>query len=535
MLNMDTYTASQSFDFRHLEAEISRAANTWTQSGVFAREYPNGNAIFSELGNRSFAQLEERANRVANQLRAIDLCAGDPVVLMCGNRPEFVEVLLAAMRTGLRLTPISTHLTSEEAQYIVRDCGARIVFVENGLSLNGQCGEAVQEICIGKHAPGGNSSVIFYEQWQEASSPILEASPVPGNLMLYTSGTTGRPKGVFRNEPEIVLPQFSGTFADYQPGDVALCCGPAYHAAPLLFDIRWPLASGVPIVLQQSWDSERVLAAIQSLRISHAHLVPTMFQRLLRMSTERRMAYDVSSLRLVIHGAAPISVSQKIAMIDWLGPILIEYYGATEGGDGIHVDSSEWLRKPGTVGKIDPAQGHSILDDQFQEVPQGAVGRVYFRAPATGRFAYFGDPQKTAEAYRGDRFTLGDMGYVDADGYLFLTGRSAECIISGGVNIYPSEIDEVLSRHPGVLDVCTVGAPDDEWGETVVSVVVVAQGQTPSPELARELITFAALNLAAFKCPRQIVFENALPYTATGKLLRNQVRRRFWTGREREI
>lgn len=532
---MKPVTVLPPFDFRQFDAEIRSAANTWTQSAVFARAYPDGVAIVSELGNRSFAQLEEVANRIAHQLHCAGLATGDPVVLMCSNRPEFIEVLLAAMRTGLRLTPISTHLNADEARYIVHDCGARLVFVESGLSLMGQCGEGVEEIRIGGHAPREDGALTDYGQWLDAGSPEPIVNPAAGNLMLYTSGTTGRPKGVYRKEPEVVLPQFEGTFADYRPGDVALCCGPAYHAAPLLFDVRWPLASGVPVVLQQKWDSERVLAAIQSYRVSHAHLVPTMFQRLLRMPTERRLAYDVSSLRLVIHGAAPCPVHQKQAMIDWLGPILIEYYGATEGGEGIHVDSHDWLRKPGTVGKIDPAQGHSILDDQFQEVNQGSVGRVFFRAPATGRFTYFGDPQKTAEAYRDDRFTLGDMGYVDSDGYLYLTGRSAECIISGGVNIYPSEIDDVLARHAGVREVCTVGAPDDEWGEKVVSVVVPAQGLDPSPELAQQLIAFAAQHLAAFKRPRQIVFVSELPYTATGKLLRKQVRTRFWAGRDKEI
>nr|WP_295777117.1 AMP-binding protein [Rhodoferax sp.] len=532
---MKPVTVLPPFDFRRFDADIRSAANTWTQSGVFSRAYPDGIAIFSDLGNRSFAQLEANANRIANQLRSAGLAAGDPIVLMCGNRPEFIEVLLGAMRTGLRLTPISTHLNADEARYIVHDCRARLVFVEEGLSLAGQCGQAVQEIRITGLASNEGVSLACYGQWLDAGSPEPVVSPAAGTLMLYTSGTTGRPKGVFRKEPEVVMPQFDGTFADYQPGDTALCCGPAYHAAPLLFDIRWPLASGVPIVLLQKWDSERVLVAIQNHRISHAHMVPTMFQRLLRLPTERRLAYDVSSLRLVIHGAAPCPVHQKKAMIDWLGPILIEYYGATEGGEGIHVDSLDWLRKPGTVGKIDPTQGHSILDDEFQEVTQGAVGRVFFRAPATGRFVYFGDPQKTAEAYRDDRFTMGDMGYVDADGYLFLTGRSAECIISGGVNIYPSEVDDVLARHPCVRDACTVGAPDDEWGEKVVSVVILAQGQGSSPELAQELIAFAAQHLAAFKRPRQIVFDSELPYTATGKLMRNQVRKRFWANRDREI
>lgn len=532
---MNTATVNPQVDFRRLEAEIKLAATTWTQSAVFAREWPNGFAILSELGNRTFAQLEANANRIAHHLRGLGLCAGDPIVLMCSNRPEFVEVLLAAMRTGLRLTPISTHLTAEEARYILQDCLARVAFVEHGLSLAGLCDETVEEVRIGAPDQVNASGIARYDEWIDG--PLADPLHLPqaGTLMLYTSGTTGRPKGVYRDEPEVVLPQFAGTFADYRPGDVAICCGPAYHAAPLLFDLRWPLASAVPIVLQQKWDSACVLAAIERHRVTHAHWVPTMFQRLLRMPPEQRLSYDVSSLRLVIHGAAPCPVSQKKAMIEWLGPILLEYYGATEGGDGILVYSPEWLKKPGTVGKMDASQGHAILDDHFKEVAQGVVGKVYFRAPATGRFNYFGDPQKTAEAYRDDRFTLGDLGFVDDEGYLFLTGRSAECIISGGVNIYPSEVDQVLSLHPGVQDVCTVGAPDEEWGEIVVSVVVPTPGFEPTSQLAQDMIAFATTQLASFKRPRRVVFDTELPQTATGKLLRSQVRKRFWVGHQREI
>jgi long-chain acyl-CoA synthetase len=316
---------------------------------------------------------------------------------------------------------------------------------------------------------------------------------------------------------------------------VALCSGPAYHSAPLLFDLRWPLASGVPIVLVDKWDSRQVLQLIERHRITHAHMVPTMFQRLLALEPAVRARHDLRSLRFLVHGAAPCAVATKRSMIEWLGPVLTEYYAATEGGHGIHVDSPQWLLKPGTVGRMDPALGHRILDDRGHDVPVGEVGRIYFQAPATGRFEYFGDPAKTAAAYEGERFTLGDLGYVDADGFLFLTGRAAECIISGGVNIYPREVDEVLMRHPAVQDVCTVGAPDDEWGEKVISVVVPAAGHAPSQALAEAIQAHATQHLPRFKCPREIVFDSALPHTGSGKLQRNQVRQRFWQGRARSI
>ncbi len=517
-----------------LQKEIHEHAQTWTQSAVFAREKGDQVAVHSRSGERSFAQLEAHANRLADSLRRHGLRDGDPVALMCSNRPEFIEVLLATLRIGLRLTPLSTQLTAEEVGYILKNSGARTFFVEHGLAGLAASDLPVQQIVIGGGGSDGAGGDSF-ESWLARGNPAPVPVPEPGLLMLYTSGTTGRPKGVFRNTPEIVEPQFEGTFANYRDGDVALCCGPAYHAAPLLFDIRWPLASGVPIVLMAKWDALAALKLMALHRVTHAHLVPTMFQRLLALPNEVRQAHDLSCLRFVVHGAAPCPVEIKRAMIEWLGPVLTEYYAATEGGSGIQVDSQTWLTKPGTVGKIEPQLGHCILDDENQPVAAGAVGRIFFRAPDTGRFEYFGDAEKTAAAYRNDRFTLGDMGYLDSDGFLFLVGRTAECIIAGGVNIYPREVDDVLRRHPGVGDVCTVGAPDDEWGERVVAVVVPAAQRVPNDSFAAELIGFASLHLASFKRPRQIVFETSLPHTATGKLLRNSVRARFWADRSRAI
>ena len=263
--------------------------------------------------------------------------------------------------------------------------------------------------------------------------------------------------------------------------------------------------------------------------------------RLLALPQAQRERFDLSSLRFVVHGAAPCPVPVKRALIDWFGPVLTEYYAATEGGHGIHVNSQDWLRRPGTVGRMDPALGHRIVGDEGRVLGPGQVGRIFFSAPQTGRFEYHGDAEKTAAAYAGtagqagEHFTLGDMGYADEEGWLFLTGRAAECIISGGVNIYPREIDEVLLRHAAVAEACTVGAPDDEWGERVVAVVVPAEGCQPTQQLAAELSAHAAAHLASFKRPREIVFDTALPHTATGKLQRRLVRARFWQGRGREI
>jgi long-chain acyl-CoA synthetase len=516
-------------DFRPHAGEVSRRARTWTQSAVFARLWPDGTAVWTPRGRRSFAQLHDHADQLSHALRAAGLKAGDALALLCRNRVEFVEVLLAAMRCGLRLTPINTHLEAEEVGYIVRDCGARVLVVEHALDAPGLADEGVRRLVIDGPGPDGYAQALAAQPAGEP--PEAQA----GTLMLYTSGTTGRPKGVFRRVPEVVEPQYAGTFADYRPGDVALCCGPAYHSAPLLFDVCWPLASGVPIVMAEKWDSLAVLGLIQAHRVTHVHMVPTMFQRLLALDPAVRAAHDLSSLRFLVHGASPCAVPIKRAMIEWLGPVLTEYYAATEGGHGIHVDSHQWLLKPGTVGRVDRSLGHRIVDDAGRDVPAGTVGRIFFQAPETGRFEYFGDPAKTAAAYEGDRFTLGDMGYVDDDGFLFLTGRAAECIISGGVNIYPREVDEVLLRHPAVQEACTVGAPDDEWGEKVVSVVVPAPGHAPTPALADELTAHAAQHLARFKRPRAVVFDTALPHTGTGKLLRNEVRQRFWQGRERSI
>ena len=315
----------------------------------------------------------------------------------------------------------------------------------------------------------------------------------------------------------------------YVPGrHRELVTGPAYHAAPLLIDIVQPLWSGVGIVMMDKWDATETLRLIDEYNITHTHMVATMFHRLLQLPDEIKAQYNISSMEFLVHGAAPCPVHVKHDMIEWFGPIIWEYYAATEGGGGFLIGSEEWLTKPGTVGCPGPEFDNKILDDDGNEVATGEVGTIYMRAPDTGRFEYYKDNEKTGKSYRGDYFTLGDMGYFDEDGYLFLTGRSAELIISGGVNIYPQEVDSELLKHPAVLDVCTIGVPNDEWGEEVRSVVQLQPGAVANDTLSDELITWARERLANFKCPRKIDYVDELPRSAAGKIQRRVVRAPYW-------
>jgi long-chain acyl-CoA synthetase len=343
--------------------------------------------------------------------------------------------------------------------------------------------------------------------------------------MLYTSGTTGQPKGVFRRERAATSVAVLGLFAP-QLGDVHLCTGPLYHAAPLAFSLGIPLALGATIVMMDGWDATETLALIERERVTHVHMVPTMFHRLLSLPESVREAYDLASLRFVIHGAAPCPVHVKRRLISWLGPIVFEYYAATEG-TATWVDSDQWLARPGTVGKVEPPDLVRILDPHGAPLPTGEAGLVYIKAPEAGRFEYFNDAGKTASTYRGDYFSLGDVGYLDPDGYLYLTDRSANLIISGGVNIYPAEVDAVLLEHPAVGDAATIGLPDDEWGESVLAVVEPAAGVTVDDALRADLLEFCRERLAHFKCPRRVEFVDELPRHDNGKIYKRLLRDRY--------
>jgi long-chain acyl-CoA synthetase len=315
-----------------------------------------------------------------------------------------------------------------------------------------------------------------------------------------------------------------------------MCAGPAYHAAPLAFDVRAAINQGNPLVFLDRWDSERVLETIEFHKVTRAHMVPIMFQRLLALPDEVKARYDISSLRYLIHGAAPCPPEVKKAMIEWLGPIIHEYYAGSEGGAGFLIDSHEWLARPGTVGRLPAPDAVRLLDEESRDVTErNRTGTIYFKVSAIAPFEYFKDPVKTAAAHKDGYFTLGDVGYLDDDDYLFLTGRTAECIISGGVNIYPQEIDNEIIKHPAVEDSCAIGVPNAEWGEEVKVVVTLHPDQTPSEALGAEILAFARGRLAGFKIPRSVEFVDELPRSPAGKIQRGKVRAPYWAGRSRQI
>jgi long-chain acyl-CoA synthetase len=506
----------------------------------WAAHGPERPALISASGNRTFGQLNANINRLVRALRARGLVPGDSVALMCTNRAEFVEVLYAAQRSGLRLTPINWHLTGEEAAYIVGNCEAKafVGSAELGDTLwtaaggdGGDGGDGGKvRLVVGGAAPGFES----YDEVIAAEDGVDIDDPVLGTQMLYTSGTTGRPKGVHRQgqaPSALATVNFCGYDEDWADSiDAHLCTGPLYHAAPLAFSIAVPFTYGVPVVVMERWDPTETLRLVEQHGITHTHMVPTMFHRMLALPDDVRGGYDLSSLRFIIHGAAPCPPSVKRALIGWLGPIVVEYYAATEGL-GTLVDSATWLAHPGTVGRPMVADLVKVADGEGDAVAPGVIGTVYLRAQAASRFDYYGDAQKTAGAFRGDYFTLGDMGYMDEEGFLFLTDRSANLIISGGVNIYPAEVDAVLLEHPAVGDVATIGVPDAEWGEVVKAVVEPAEGVVACGDagaaLAEELLVFCRERLAHFKCPRTVDFVEHLPREDTGKIYKRLLRDQY--------
>ena len=496
----------------------------------WATATPDRPAIVSPDGDRTFAELNANANRLAHALRSRGLVAGDAVALIAGNRPAFVETFLACQRSGYRLTTVNWHLTGEEAAYIVDDCEAKALVATAEIPMAADClaHAPACQIALLDGADAGAEHPGF-ERYEDAlaaepSTPIDD--PSPGTTMLYTSGTTGRPKGVHR--PPVDTPTVN--VGGYIEGgdDVHLCAGPLYHAAPLAFSLGIPLAFGATVVLMERWDAEEALELIERHHVTHTHLVPTMFHRLLSLPDEVRNRYALSSLRYVLHGAAPCPVPVKRRMIEWFGPIIWEYYAATEGV-GSFVDSETWLAYPGTVGKPLVEGQVMVGDDEGNALPVGEVGLIYLKAPPVARFDYYKDEDKTASSYRGDYFTLGDIGRFDDEGYLYLTDRTANLIITGGVNVYPAEVDAVLLEHPAVGDVAVIGVPDEEWGEAVLAVVELRGGASPSRQLADELIAYCRDHLSHFKCPREVEFVDDLPREDNGKIYKRRLREQFRT------
>jgi long-chain acyl-CoA synthetase len=473
-------------------------------------------------------ELLAAANRIVHGLRARGLERGDTVAAVLPNGVEMIELYLGIAQAGFYLVPINFHFTGPEIAYLLQDSGARVLVAH----------ERYADACVAAVAEAGRPELVSPASLQEGQSSAQPDARACGAFMGYTGGTTGRPKGVRRALPTVPPEEYGWQaplllygvepFAD----NVHLCCTPWYHTAPSIF-FSASLHLGHAVVLMERFDAERALELIERYRVTHTLMVPTQFVRLLGLPEEVRSRYDVSSLRFVMHGAAPCSLEVKRAMIDWLGPIVIEYYAATEGAATI-APADEWLRKPGTVGRPAGGADVEIRGDDGRPLPPGEIGDVYI-LPSTGDFEYFNDPAKTASAWHGDHFTVGDVGYLDEDGYLFLCDRRSETIISGGVNIYPAEIEGVLVAHPKVADVAVFGIPNDEWGEEVKAVVEPVADVEPGDELAAELLAFCGERLARYKLPRSVDFVEQLPRDPNGKLYRRKLREPFWAGRERAI
>ena len=498
---------------------------------------PHAPAVDDLERTRTRGELVERAHRLGHWLQdEAGVPAGGHVAALMGNRVELVDLLVAAQLAGAWLTAVNWHLTAAEVAYIVEDAGARVLFTDPEHERVAR--EAVA--LVGDALP---VEVVVAGPDLEAAATGGRADPFPmdgpgGGTMLYTSGTTGRPKGVKRRrqpslQATLTMGGAAGLVLGLDGGGPHLVTGPLYHAAPLGF-AAIDLANGAELVLMPRWDEARCLDLIDERAVRNSHLVPTMCVRLLRLPDERRAAFDGASLSTVLHGAAPIAPSVKQRMIEWWGPVLTEYWGSTEGGVFTLVDSTAWLAKPGTVGRAIPSYEVFAVDEQGERLPAGEVGTLYTRNLVTDEvFEYHQAPEKTEAAHLAPgTFTMGDVGHVDEDGYVFLSDRAANLIISGGVNIYPAEIEQELIDHPAVADVAVFGIPDEEWGEQVKAAVQLAEGTEPSAELEAELLAWARARLAGFKVPRSIDFEAELPRHPTGKLYTRLLRARYWPAGE---
>ena len=504
--------------------------------GIHAAKNPEKPAyIFAASGETvTYGDLEARSNQGAQLFRSLGLAVGDHIAIMMENHPAFFALCWAAQRAGLYYTAISYRLQEEEVAYIVEDCEAKVfitTYAQRDLAarLAGR---------LNVHRFMLNGTVEGFESWEEAVAP-QPATPIAdeteGADMLYSSGTTGRPKGIkvpLSGEPLGGAGGLLGlTQALYQMDENVRYLSPAplYHSAPLRYNMAVMRHGGTSVIMER-FDPEEALALIEKHQLTHGQFVPTMFVRMLKLPEADRLRYDVSSLKVAIHAAAPCPVPVKQAMMDWWGPVIHEYYAGTEGNGFCAAGPQEWLAHPGTVGRPLLGAVH-ICDDDGRELPPGETGTIYFSDGGT--FEYHNDPDKTADSQHPSQrgwTTLGDMGYLDDDGFLFLTDRKTFMIISGGVNIYPQEVENLLVTHEKVADVAVFGVPNEEFGEEVKAVVQPISMDLAGPELAEELIAFCRANLAHLKCPRSVDFEAELPRHPTGKLYKRLLRDRYWEG-----
>jgi long-chain acyl-CoA synthetase len=511
--------------------------------GTYAATTPDKPAqIMAGTGQvTTYGELDAEANRASHLFRSLGLQPGDHVAFCLENHPRFLPLAWGAHYAGLIYTPMSSRLTTDEMAYIAADCGAR-AFVTSAYKRDQAVDLAGRLDGVARFMMDGTAD--GYASWEDALA-AQPATPLPGDRlegrdMLYSSGTTGRPKGVevppsgelvgAADPIQLLLTALFGATAD----SVYLSPAPLYHAAPLRFSMAVHRIGGTAVVMEH-FDAARALALIEAHGVTHSQWVPTMFIRMLKLPDEVRAGHDVSSLEVAIHAAAPCPVPVKQQMIEWWGPVLHEYYAGTEGNGFVYCNSEQWLAHPGTVGLPLIGKVH-ILGEDGEELPAGGRGTIYFESDAL--FTYHNDPEKTAASRDpGGRgwTTLGDVGYLDDEGFLYLTDRKAYMIITGGVNVYPQEAENVLALHPKVADVAVLGVPNDEFGEEVKAVVEPISMDDAGPDLERELIAYCRERLADVKCPRSVDFRAELPRHPTGKLYKRLLKDEYWAGHESRI
>jgi long-chain acyl-CoA synthetase len=490
----------------------------------------------------TYLELERRTNRLAHFLRARGLERLDHYAIFMENNARFIECCGAGERAGLYYTCINSYLSVQELVYVLDNSETKVLITSTAkrdvaLQAMAQCPRVA--CCLVVDGPGDGAGTINLDAATADFPDTPIADEFLGTAMLYSSGTTGRPKGILRplpeNPPEQALPLFAFLVKlwQYREGMIYLSPAPLYHSAPQAA-VGLTIRMGGTVIVMEHFDPEHYLAHVERYRVTHSQLVPTMFSRMLKLPDEVRRRYDLASLEIAIHAAAPCPAQVKEQMIEWWGPIIQEYYGATEGLGFTACDSAEWLAHRGTVGRVLLGELH-VLDEDMRAVPTGTSGTLWFKTATP--FEYFKDPVKTSQARSpdGTLSTVEDVGYVDEDGYLYLTDRRSFMIISGGMNVYPQECENLLITHPKVTDAAVFGVPNEDLGEEVKAVVQAMPNIRPTPALADELIDFCRQHLAHVKCPRSIDFEEQLPRLPTGKLYKRLLRDRYWSDRKSRI
>ncbi len=516
--------------------------------GKITAERGQDSALVDERGETSWADFNERTNRLVHAFRSLGLQPQDVIAVYAGNCREYYEIMMAATHAGLVYVPVNWHFSAEELAYVIDNSGAKALIAE-GQFLD----EAAAAVARGEtpglehrlviRPEGDDAGFTDYESFVAGGEPGEPADQALGGPMFYTSGTTGRPKGVKSSTfaaggPLEMMELVGGGLSQMLgiPGDgTTFVCGPVYHSAQWAFSFL-PLLVGSRVLMRHRFDPAESLTLMDAHKVTNVHLVPTQFHRFLKLEDDVRASFDGGSLVVVWHGAAPCPPETKRRMIDWWGPVVSEYYGSTEGSIVTQITATEWLERPGSVGKTGAMVEITIRDDDGKELPAGDSGQIYVKNLMGSDFEYHNEPEKTADVHlEPGVFTFGDIGYFDDDGYLYLSDRKIDMIISGGVNIYPAEIEAVLVQHPAVEDAAVFGIPNEEFGEEVKAAVKLVAGHEPGDSLTGDLIDFCREHLANYKAPKSVDYEDEFPRHETGKLYKRLLREKYWQGAGRSI